>query len=88
MPPSEELRKKLLAEELKLRKKQPEHWAKSKYRRYARPFKPAEPVPEKKEPAKQKKKPSKGFRPKRKPHFKKTKASKARKRKTGKKKKH
>ena len=34
-PPSEELRKKLLKEELKLRKKQPEHWAKSKYRKYA-----------------------------------------------------
>ena len=39
--PSEELRKKLLQEELKLRKKQPEHWAKTKYRKYARPFKPA-----------------------------------------------
>lgn len=34
-PPSEELRKRLLEEELKLRKKQPEHWAKSKYRKYA-----------------------------------------------------
>ena len=39
--PSEELRKKLLQEELKLRKKQPEHWAKTKYRKYARPFKAA-----------------------------------------------
>ncbi|MCX8158169.1 MAG: hypothetical protein N3D73_00715 [Candidatus Diapherotrites archaeon] len=34
-PPSEKLRLKLLEEELKLRKKQPEHWAKSKYRKYA-----------------------------------------------------
>ncbi|MBI4044413.1 MAG: hypothetical protein HY392_01770 [Candidatus Diapherotrites archaeon] len=34
-PPSEELRKKLLKQELKLRKKQPEHWAKTKYRKYA-----------------------------------------------------
>ncbi|HZX33919.1 MAG TPA: hypothetical protein VFF09_00920 [archaeon] len=40
--PSEELRKKLLAEELKLRKKQPEHWAKTKYRKYAKPFTPEE----------------------------------------------
>ena len=40
--PSEELRKKLLLEELKLRKKQPEHWAKTKYRKYAKPFKPPE----------------------------------------------
>ncbi len=39
--PSEELRKKLLKEEFKLRKKQPEHWAKTKYRKYARPFKVA-----------------------------------------------
>ena len=39
--PSEELRKKLLKEEFKLRKKQPEHWAKTKYRKYARPFKEA-----------------------------------------------
>ncbi len=41
MPPSEELRKKLIAEELKLRSKQPEHWAKTKYRKYAKPS-PAE----------------------------------------------
>lgn len=34
-PASEELRKKLLAQELKMRKKQPEHWAKTKYRKYA-----------------------------------------------------
>lgn len=34
-PPSEELRKRLLQQELKLRKKQPEHWAKTKYRKYA-----------------------------------------------------
>jgi hypothetical protein len=42
--PSEELRKKLLMEEMKLRKKQPEHWAKTKYRKYAKPAKapPAE----------------------------------------------
>ncbi|MEK6957672.1 MAG: hypothetical protein AABW99_01700 [archaeon] len=33
--PSEELRLALLKEELKLRKKQPEHWAKTKYRKYA-----------------------------------------------------
>jgi len=32
------LRKKLLEEELALRKKQPEHWAKTKYRKFARPF--------------------------------------------------
>ena len=39
-PPSEELRKKLLKQELKMRKKQPEHWAKTKYRKYAlRPLK-------------------------------------------------
>ena len=37
--PSEELRKKLLMEEMKLRKKQPEHWAKTKYRKYAKPAK-------------------------------------------------
>lgn len=37
-PPSEALRRRLLAEELKLRKKQPEHWAKTKYRKFARPF--------------------------------------------------
>ena len=44
--PSEELRKKLLKEEFKLRKKQPEHWAKTKYRKYAKPFKiaPAEKI--------------------------------------------
>ncbi len=33
--PSEELRKKLLAQEFAMRKKQPEHWAKTKYRKYA-----------------------------------------------------
>lgn len=33
--PSEALRKRLLAEELKLRSKQPPHWAKTKYRKYA-----------------------------------------------------
>jgi hypothetical protein len=33
--PSEELRLKLLAEEQKLRSKQPPHWAKTKYRKYA-----------------------------------------------------
>ena len=32
------LRKKLLKEELALRKKQPEHWAKTKYRKYAKPY--------------------------------------------------
>ena len=42
--PSEELRKKLLKEEFKLRKKQPEHWAKTKYRKYAKPFKEAAPA--------------------------------------------
>ena len=36
--PSESLRKKLLEEELRLRTKQPEHWAKTKYRKYAKPF--------------------------------------------------
>lgn len=41
--PSEELRKKLLKQELRLRKKQPEHWAKTKYRKYAfRPQKKTE----------------------------------------------
>jgi len=39
---SEALRKKLLEEEMKLRKKQPEHWAKTKYRKYAKPFTEAE----------------------------------------------
>ena len=34
-PPSEELRKKLLEQELAMRAKQPEHWAKTKYRKYA-----------------------------------------------------
>ncbi|MFH1256710.1 MAG: hypothetical protein V1494_05475 [Candidatus Diapherotrites archaeon] len=37
--PSEELRMKLLKEELKLRKKQPQHWAKTKYRKYAKQMK-------------------------------------------------
>ncbi len=37
-PPSEKLRKLLLKQELRLRKKQPEHWAKTKYRKYAKPF--------------------------------------------------
>lgn len=41
-PPSEKLRKILLNEELKLRKKQPEHWAKTKYRKYAKPYTPEE----------------------------------------------
>ncbi|MCR4369325.1 MAG: hypothetical protein NUV67_05465 [archaeon] len=36
--PSEQMRQKLLEEELKLRSKQPEHWAKTKYRKYAKPF--------------------------------------------------
>lgn len=34
-PPSEELRKKLLKQELSLRSKQPPHWAKTKYRKYS-----------------------------------------------------
>jgi hypothetical protein len=34
-PMEEEIRLKLLAEELKLRKKQPEAWTKTKYRKYA-----------------------------------------------------
>ncbi len=38
--PSEKLRKKLLAEEQKLRAKQPEHWAKTKYRKFAALMKP------------------------------------------------
>lgn len=39
-PASEELRKKLLQQEFSMRKKQPEHWAKTKYRKYAlRPIK-------------------------------------------------
>jgi len=33
--PTEELRLKLLAEEFKLRKKQPEAWTKTKYRPFA-----------------------------------------------------
>jgi hypothetical protein len=32
---TEELRKKLLEQELLMRSKQPPHWAKSKYRKYA-----------------------------------------------------
>ena len=36
--PSEKLRQLLLSQELKMRKKQPEHWAKTKYRKYAKPF--------------------------------------------------
>jgi len=35
---SKELTKKLLEEELRLRQKQPEHWAKTKYRKYAKPY--------------------------------------------------
>ncbi len=35
MDPSEELRMQLLKQELKLRKKQPEAWTKTKYRPYA-----------------------------------------------------
>tara|TARA_Y100000310_G_scaffold334097_1_gene413031 strand:- start:9446 stop:9598 length:153 start_codon:yes stop_codon:yes gene_type:complete len=34
-PMEEEMRQKLLAEEFKLRKKQPEAWTKTKYRKYA-----------------------------------------------------
>ena len=33
--PSEELRKKLLKQELAMRAKQPPHWAKTKYRKYS-----------------------------------------------------
>ncbi len=40
--PSEKLRKNLINEELELRKKQPEHWAKTKYRKYAKPYNPEE----------------------------------------------
>ena len=36
--PSEKLRRMLLEQELRLRKKQPEHWAKTKYRKYAKPY--------------------------------------------------
>ena len=36
--PSEKLRKMLIEQELKMRKKQPEHWAKTKYRKYAKPY--------------------------------------------------
>ena len=35
LKPSEELRQQLLKEELKLRKKQPEAWTKTKFRKYA-----------------------------------------------------
>lgn len=35
LKPSEELRLKLLKEEFKLRKKQPEAWTKTKFRKYA-----------------------------------------------------
>ncbi|HZX19916.1 MAG TPA: hypothetical protein VFF13_02795 [archaeon] len=35
---TEELTRQLLEQEQKLRKKQPEHWAKTKYRKYAKPF--------------------------------------------------
>jgi hypothetical protein len=40
--PSEKLRRELIKEELELRKKQPEHWAKTKYRKYAKPYTPEE----------------------------------------------
>ena len=40
--PSEKLRRMLIQEELKMRSKQPEHWAKTKYRRYAKPYTPEE----------------------------------------------
>ena len=40
--PSEKLRRMLLEQELKLRKKQPEHWAKTEYRKYAKPYTPEE----------------------------------------------
>ena len=36
--PTEKMRKLLLEEELKLRKKQPRHWATDKYRKYAKPY--------------------------------------------------
>ncbi len=36
--PSEKLRKMLIEQELRMRKKQPEHWAKTKYRKYAKPY--------------------------------------------------
>ncbi|HLC79353.1 MAG TPA: hypothetical protein VJG83_02890 [archaeon] len=42
LPRSEKLRKMLLEQEFKMRKKQPEHWAKTKYRKYAKPFTDAE----------------------------------------------
>ncbi|HIH09599.1 MAG TPA: hypothetical protein HA254_02910 [Candidatus Diapherotrites archaeon] len=38
MTPNEKMRKKLLEEEFKLRKKQPEHWAKTMYRKFAKPY--------------------------------------------------
>ncbi|MFH1586971.1 MAG: hypothetical protein ABID38_03895, partial [Candidatus Diapherotrites archaeon] len=53
-PPSEEFRKKLLEEELKLRSKQPQHWAKSKYRKYAKIFRPTEEPEEPKKAVKRK----------------------------------
>ena len=40
--PSEKMRIALLKAEMRLRKKQPEHWAKTKYRKYAKPFTPEE----------------------------------------------
>lgn len=36
--PSEKFRQLLIQQELAMRKKQPEHWAKTKYRKFARPF--------------------------------------------------
>ncbi len=36
--PSENLRKLLIQQELRMRKRQPEHWAKTKYRKYAKPY--------------------------------------------------
>ncbi len=40
--PSEKIRRMLIEQELTLRKKQPEHWAKTKYRKYAKPYTPEE----------------------------------------------
>ncbi len=44
-PPTEELRLKLLKQEFKLRKKQPEAWTKTKFRKYAN-FRTKKKVPE------------------------------------------
>ncbi len=82
--PSEELRLALLKEELKLRKKQPEHWAKTKYRKYAMLLSRTEMKNLNAAEEEVRKTAAKPRRPKKRKH-KKTRASKAGKKKRGKK---